>query len=188
MNITFATPSSTTQSMSSLQISQLVNQRHDNVKRTIDRLVDQSVIALPQIEDVQEVKGNSRTYNTQTYVFSGEQGKLDSITVVAQLCPHFTAMIVKRWQELEHLVSSTEYEKILQQNKDLKLELLKARPQWEDIIRYKDMQLSTTEISKLINRSNSTVTHHIRAMQQLGFEVASNPQPKQLALALDKEV
>lgn len=185
MNITFATPSSTTQSMNSLQISEIVSARHDNVKRTVDRLVDQGVISQPPMEDgIKSANGVA----PQLYVFSGEQGKLDSITVVAQLCPHFTAMIVKRWQELEHLVSSTEYEKILQQNKDLKLELLKARPQWEDIIRYKDMQLSTTEISKLINRSNSTVTHHIRAMQQLGFEVASNPQPKQLALALDKEV
>lgn len=36
------------------------------------------------------------------YVFTGEQGKLDSITVVAQLCPEFTAALVKRWYELEN--------------------------------------------------------------------------------------
>ncbi|MDP1165211.1 phage regulatory protein/antirepressor Ant, partial [Klebsiella pneumoniae] len=35
------------------------------------------------------------------YVFSGEQGKRDSIIVVAQLCPEFTARLVDRWQELE---------------------------------------------------------------------------------------
>lgn len=35
------------------------------------------------------------------YVFSGEQGKRDSIIVVAQLSPEFTARLVDRWQELE---------------------------------------------------------------------------------------
>lgn len=32
----------------------------------------------------------------------GEQGKRDSIVVVAQLCPEFTARLVDRWQELEY--------------------------------------------------------------------------------------
>ncbi len=35
------------------------------------------------------------------YIFSGEQGRLDSITVVAQLSPTFTSALVKRWDELE---------------------------------------------------------------------------------------
>ncbi|WP_320153006.1 hypothetical protein [uncultured Tolumonas sp.] len=38
--------------------------------------------------------------------FSGEQGKRDSIIVVAQLCPEVTARLVDRWQELEAQVSS----------------------------------------------------------------------------------
>lgn len=38
---------------------------------------------------------------TQVYIFSGEQGRLDSIVVVAQLSPEFTAALVKRWDELE---------------------------------------------------------------------------------------
>lgn len=87
--------------MSSLEISELVQSRHDSVKRTIETLANQGVIACPQTVDVQELKGNNRTYTTQAYVFSGEQGKLDSITVVAQLCPQFTAKLVKRWYELE---------------------------------------------------------------------------------------
>ena len=89
------------QHMNSLQIAELVQSRHDSVKRTIERLVEQEIIACPPMVDVQENKGNSRNYTTQTYFFSGEQGKLDSITVAAQLCPRFTAAIVKRWQELE---------------------------------------------------------------------------------------
>ena len=37
----------------------------------------------------------------KVYLFFGEKGKLDSIVVIAQLCPEFTARLVERWDELE---------------------------------------------------------------------------------------
>ncbi|MCG2572402.1 phage antirepressor KilAC domain-containing protein [Acinetobacter sp. ME22] len=89
-----------TQSMTSLEISELVEKRHDNVKRTIENLVKQSVITSPQIEE-KPTAGRPSTF----YVFTGEQGKRDSIIVVAQLCPEFTARLVDRWQELEAQVA-----------------------------------------------------------------------------------
>lgn len=67
----------------------------------------------------------------------------------------------------------------------LQQELLKARPMWSDILRYKQIGLKTTEISKLINRAPSTVNGYIRHMQSLGFSVSSEPQPKQLSLAME---
>ena len=42
---------SKTVTMSSIEISVLVDKRHDNVKRTIEALVDKGVIASPQIEE-----------------------------------------------------------------------------------------------------------------------------------------
>ena len=92
-------------SMSSREIADLVEKRHDNVKRTIETLADQGVIARPQIEDVPEAGSNSRTYITQVFRFQGEKGKRDSIVVVAQLSPEFTARLVDRWQDLEAKVS-----------------------------------------------------------------------------------
>ncbi len=89
------------QSMTSLEIAELCQKRHDNVKRLIENLINQQVIACPQIEVVQK-EANNRIYDVEVYVFTGEQGKLDSITVVAQLCPEFTAALVKRWYELEN--------------------------------------------------------------------------------------
>lgn len=94
-----ATPN---QTMTSLEIAELTGKRHDNVKRTIEILSQETdkrpaVIQLPHSEEVKNHLGQSVTQ----YVFSGEQGKLDSITITAQLCPEFTAAIVKRWQELE---------------------------------------------------------------------------------------
>lgn len=94
-----------TQSMTSLEISELVEKRHDNVKRTIESLVNTGVIVQPQIEDEQSKDAMGRTRTTQVYIFTGEQGKRDSIIVVAQLCPEFTARLVDRWQELEAQVA-----------------------------------------------------------------------------------
>ena len=84
--------------MDHLEIANLVHKRPDNVKRTIESLVDAGIISHPQIEDgIKSANG----VIPNVYVFSGEQGKRDSIIVVAQLCPEFTARLVDRWQELE---------------------------------------------------------------------------------------
>lgn len=83
--------------MTSQQVADLVGKRHDNVKRLIDNLADKGVIRLPQIEDVR----NHQEQLVKTYIFSGDQGKRDSIIVVAQLSPEFTAKLVDRWAELE---------------------------------------------------------------------------------------
>lgn len=86
--------------MTSVEIADMVEKRHDNVKRTIETLVEQSVISLPQIEEV-KIQRERRLEALQAYIFEGEKGRRDSIVVVAQLSPEFTARLVDRWQELE---------------------------------------------------------------------------------------
>lgn len=81
--------------MSSFEISQLVNQRHDNVKRTIETLGKKGIFTLPQIEEV----SNPGMGPKAIWVYS--LCKRDSLIVVAQLCPEFTAVVVDRWQQLE---------------------------------------------------------------------------------------
>lgn len=83
--------------MSSREIAELCEKRHDNVKRTIETLVGSRTIARPQIEDVKEAGGNGRLYASQLYLLD----KRSSLIVVAQLSPEFTARLVDRWQELE---------------------------------------------------------------------------------------
>lgn len=87
--------------MTSLEISELVESRHDSVKRTIERLSASNVITQPPTVDESYVDGSGRTVTTKVYCFSGEQGKRNSIIVVAQLSPEFTARLVDRWHELE---------------------------------------------------------------------------------------
>ena len=55
--------SSAAMRMTSVEIADMVEKRHDNVKRTIETLVEQSVISLPQIEEVkiQRERRSSRT-------------------------------------------------------------------------------------------------------------------------------
>lgn len=92
--------SDATATMTSLEIESLTGSRHDSVKRTIERLAESGVISLPPTVEV-KVQRERRAESVEVYVFSGPQGRLDSITVVAQLDPAFTAALVKRWDALE---------------------------------------------------------------------------------------
>ncbi|AWA14399.1 Rha family transcriptional regulator [Salmonella enterica subsp. enterica] len=88
-------------SMTSIEIAELVGKRHDNVKRTIETLDKGGVIVRPQIEVFEKINNLGLRRSVEAYVFEGEQGKRDSIIVVAQLSPEFTARLVDRWRELE---------------------------------------------------------------------------------------
>ena len=83
--------------MSSQEIADLVGSRHDNVRKTIERLVDREVIQQPALQEVKNHLGQG----VATYMVC----KRDSFVVVAQLCPEFTAALVDRWQALEEQAS-----------------------------------------------------------------------------------
>jgi len=78
--------------MSSLEIAELVESRHDNVKTTIERLAARAVIELPAMQEIP-----TATKPVKVYLLD----KRSSLIVVAQLSPEFTARVVDRWQELE---------------------------------------------------------------------------------------
>ena len=69
--------------MTSIEIAELVGKRHDNVKRTIETLAKNGVIRLPQIEVSERINNLGFNVQYEHYVFEGEQGKRDSIVVVA---------------------------------------------------------------------------------------------------------
>lgn len=92
-------------SINHIEIAQIVHTEPRNVKLSIERLANKDVIQLPPMAKVENKQSLSPNRFSDAYIFSGEQGKLDSITVVAQLCPQFTALLVKRWYELENQTS-----------------------------------------------------------------------------------
>lgn len=85
--------------MSSREIADLVESRHDSVKRTIERLQDKGLI---QLTPMVEVKNHLGQVITEYQLI-----KRDTYVVVAQLSPEFTARLVDRWQELENQQKTT---------------------------------------------------------------------------------
>jgi len=87
-----------TLTMSSREIADLVQSRHADVIRSIERLMASGVIS--------EYAPMAYTHeqNHQRYL-EYLINKRDSYVVVAQLSPEFTARLVDRWQELEDAVA-----------------------------------------------------------------------------------
>lgn len=96
--VAFSTPSITSQ-----ELADLVEKRHDNVKRTIETLVQRGVIRLPQIVFTETINNLGFKQKTKGYRFTQDHQR-DTYVVVAQLSPELTARIVDRWQELERHV------------------------------------------------------------------------------------
>lgn len=81
-------------SMSSREIADLVESRHDNVKRAIERCAEKGIFDIPPSEGYLDTTGRG----------GQSEYKLDkrsTLIVVAQLSPEFTARVIDRWQELE---------------------------------------------------------------------------------------
>jgi len=81
--------------MSSREIADLVESRHDSVKRSMETLSNKGLISFtPTVETSHDGSGARQV---EVYIV----GKRDSYIIVAQLSPEFTAKLVDRWQELE---------------------------------------------------------------------------------------
>lgn len=83
--------------MSSREIAELVEKQHSNIKISAERLAEKGVIGTLAS---QEFTHNGNTYTE--YLLN----KRDSLILVAQNCPEFTARLVDRWQELEAQAST----------------------------------------------------------------------------------
>nr|WP_278995875.1 phage antirepressor KilAC domain-containing protein [Plesiomonas shigelloides] len=86
-----------TLTMSTREIAELLGCNHSDIKRSADRLAKVGAIngGQPLAETPYIHQQNQQTY------FEYRLCRLDSITLVAQNCPQFTAALVKRWDELE---------------------------------------------------------------------------------------
>ncbi|HEB0901724.1 TPA: phage antirepressor KilAC domain-containing protein [Citrobacter freundii] len=141
--------------MSSSDIAELVESRHDHVKRSIERLAERGVIELPPMGEVK----NHLNQSVSVYLI----GKRDSYIVVAQLSPEFTARLVDRWQELEQAQQQTIPQSfsealrlaadLAEQKQLLTNELAAAAPKVAFVDRYVTATGSMTfrQVAKLLN-------------------------------------
>lgn len=82
--------------MTSREIASLLNKNHSDIKRSAERLISSGVINNGQPLAECEFK-TSRGNKFTEYLIN----KRDSLVLVAQNSPEFTAALVDRWQELE---------------------------------------------------------------------------------------
>ncbi|HAU4370756.1 phage antirepressor YoqD-like protein [Citrobacter amalonaticus] len=140
--------------MSSSDIADLVESRHDHVKRSIERLAERGVIKLPPMGEVK----NHLNQSVAVYLI----GKRDSYVVVAQLSPEFTARLVDRWQELEQAQQQAIPQSfsealrlaadLAEQKQKLATELAAAAPKVEFVDRYCSASgsMSFRQVAKLL--------------------------------------
>jgi phage regulator Rha-like protein len=82
-----------TKTMTSVEIAELTNKRHDQVLRTARELVEQGVTQ--SVETPYRHPQNGVEYPQHVL------NKRDSLVLVARLSPEFTGRVVDRWMELE---------------------------------------------------------------------------------------
>lgn len=82
--------------MGTKEIADLLGKNHSDIKRSADRLQESGAIG-----GSQPLAESSFTNEQGREFMEYRLAKLDSITLVAQNCPQFTAALVKRWDELE---------------------------------------------------------------------------------------
>jgi phage regulator Rha-like protein len=129
------------QTMSSIEIADLVESRHDSVKRSIERLMKLNAISnTPLVDGIKSANG---VIQSVYYI-----GKRDSIIIVAQLCPQFTARLVDRWQQLEAEKQSAT---MMMPNFSNPAEAARA---WA--LQYESAQLAISTKSEIGNRREAT--------------------------------
>jgi phage regulator Rha-like protein len=85
------------QTMTSKQIADVVDSRHDSVKRTVDRLAEKGVISQPPMVDGEK---SANGVIEKLYMVN----ERDSYVVVAQLCPEYTAKLVDYWMATKNQI------------------------------------------------------------------------------------
>jgi phage antirepressor YoqD-like protein len=102
--------------MSSQEIAELLESRHDSVKRTMERLQKKALVTFtPMVETLKMPNGGEK--NTTVY----NVNKRDSYVVVAQLSPEFTARLVDRWMQLEQQAALAQFKVPTQLSSALRL-------------------------------------------------------------------
>lgn len=171
--------------MSSREIAELVNSRHDAVRKSAERLAADHILTSPLARFDFEHRGN--IYHG--YRFS----KRDSLVLVARLSPEFTAAVVDRWQELESqksalpdfsnpAIAARAWADEVERKQAALTQLEKARPAVEFVDRYVASDsgaMGFRQVCKLLNARQPEFRQFLknkRIMYQLGGEWAPYQQ------------
>lgn len=141
-------------SMTSIEIADLLDARHDSVKRSVERLVNAGVIHLPPMVEDKGIQGHS----VKCYILP----KRDTFVVVAQMSPAFTGVLVDRWQYLEEQL---EILKFRQSDKRQQLDAMEALRSFlpEDL---KGEALSYIKANTIVNKAVSNLFYFPKVLKK----------------------
>lgn len=162
----------TTQTMSSLEIAEIMDKQHKHVMRDIkqlilDEAIDGSRFGLVTYKDK---KGEFRPMFNLDFQAT--------MTLITGYDAKRRAMVIDRWIKLETGQAATMAAALDLDIDRLTQELLSAKPLWAKIKRYKDLGLSHREIALLCRRDDSTIRKHIRRMERCGLVVPPKDLPQ----------
>lgn len=163
----------------SLAVSHHFGKKHKNIIQAIEQL---------------ECSQSFRELNFKLTSYTTSQNKSLPMYEITRdgfmfLCMGFTGAAAAQWKE-KYIAAFNALDEALHQQSisldALQSELLKARPDWAEMLRYRALGLSAGEIARLVGAGRSTVSRHLRYLRSLGFAVQISPQPRQLAAARRK--
>lgn len=87
--------------MSTVELAELTNKRHDNVMQVARQLKEKGVIGTPEIQEC---------YNNNNLRKIFKLNKIECLNLVARLSPKFMAGVIARWLELEKEKATTGFQ------------------------------------------------------------------------------
>ena len=184
----------------SLKIAERFGMEHKNVLRKIQALdmpADYLQLYFKLLQEVTKV-GNGGYKNNPYYEITFDGFTLLAMGFTGQKAMKFKIDFIKAFRAMEAelrnrkptfteaLLGSRELKKENQAQKamiaDMSAELLKCRPLWRRVLKYKRLGLSTAEVCKLVGRSRSSVKAYSAAMRKYGMLSPLPQSARQLAL------
>ena len=150
-----------TLTMSTREIASLLNKTHSNIKISAERLAEKGTIALQG----SHFEHNGNQYNEWLL------NKRDSLILVAQNSPEFTAAIVDRWQELESRQAPQlpqSFAEALQLAADQAKQLELAAPKVEFVDRFVERESlqNATQVASSLNMKSAKALN--KALDEIG--------------------
>ena len=151
--------------MSSLEIAEKVEKRHDNVKRSVKRLEEKGLIEVLKIEKV-KIQGERRVEEIEVYQLSKRDGQV----VAAQLSRKFMNEILSKIEQLDGSSLFTELKQDLDEKVRTKRYVTTANGK----------AITSIEIAEQTGKKHSQVIRDIRVMiERLEREKETFGKPKE---------
>ena len=175
----------TTQRMTSREIAELMEKRHDHVMRDIKKLIVEDIIGLPRFGETSYFDEWNRKQPMYELDFHA------TMVLITGYDAKRRAMVIDRWIKLETgqatpamdamdistAIMADNYEFTRKQlrearseNKLLQAKLLGVMPYWAKIKQCKDMELTNAETSRVIGKSQRFVSSTLKKMADLGIK------------------